>query len=141
MSIVRTALVLSSLVAGTWLVNKPETSTAAGVVSEPVRVVSVSKTIQAAQQHPNDPLLHRRLRIERVLLTLDQVAAVALQMTPEHSSRVEPVLVDLAEQTLELIDDASIRASATDDELDRIEETLMGLMTSINRMTEPEMTL
>jgi hypothetical protein len=86
-------------------------------------------------------VIYRRMRIDRVLTTLDQVAAVTQQMSPEHSNRIEPVLVDLAEQTLGLVDEETIGAKETDQQLDRIEETLTGLMRSVNRMVEPEVML
>lgn len=105
------------------------------VKSAPVTDISPVAERRVASE---ESVTYRRLRIERVLMTLDSVAAVAMQMQPEQASRIEPVLVDLAERTLLLVEDDAIKKTSTDAELDEIEETLTGLMSSINKTIEPE---
>jgi hypothetical protein len=136
MSIVRSALVIPAFISGLLMAKKPA-ETAPRQASSAVQTVSAERV----SQRNLDPVMSRKLRIERVLVTLDKVAAVTLQMSPERSSRIEPVLVDLAEQTLALVDEETLKASDTDEELDHIESTLAGLMNSMNRMIEPEMSL
>ncbi|MES2857119.1 MAG: hypothetical protein V4692_14720 [Bdellovibrionota bacterium] len=144
MMILRAALVIPAFASGLWFSESTVApASAAGPVKAEASQAKKSSPAMSpvAVQKPNESVVARRLRIERVLMTLDHVAAVALQMNPESSERIEPVLVDLAEKTLELIDEDSIRSASADGELDRIEETLTGLMQTMNRMIEPEMTL
>lgn len=88
-----------------------------------------------------DTVLTRRLRIERILMTLDGIAQVALQMSPDQALRIEPVLVDLAEQTIELSDEDLVRTSDADRELNEIENTVDELVAAIEKMVEPEHSL
>lgn len=83
----------------------------------------------------------RRVRVERILVTLDHVAAVAVQMNPDHADRIEPVINDLAEQSLELASEEAVSTSASDEDLERIEKTIDGLVTALDRMVEPELSL
>lgn len=102
--------------------------------------VSVS-TATKVQTLGNEPIIKRKMRIERLLVSLDRVASVAIQMRPENAERLEPVIVDLAEQTLELVTHEAIQNNETDIELDRLEVTVGRLVKTMNRMIEPEMSL
>lgn len=102
------------------------------------KVQSVASTKLAAA---GDLIVQRKLRIERLLISLDQVAAVTLMMKPETASRLEPVIVDLAEQTLKLVDNDAIVSVKTDNELDRLEVTVGSLMKTMDRVIEPEVSL
>lgn len=88
-----------------------------------------------------DQIIHRRIRIEGLLTNLDHVAAVALQMKPEESDRLEPIIVDLAERTLELVDAEQLADPSSDRELDDLESTLKGLMEAVTRQVATETTL
>ena len=88
-----------------------------------------------------DKIVERRLRIEGLLSNLDHVAAVAMQMKPEESDRLEPIIVDLAERTLELVDAEQLADPSADLELDDLEETLKGLMQALTRQFATETTL
>lgn len=88
-----------------------------------------------------DAIISRRLRIERILITLDGIAAAALQMNPDQAVQIEPVLVELAEQTLLLTSEDAVLEPSTDGELTEIEETVEDLVVAVERMVEPEMSL
>ncbi|MES2964749.1 MAG: hypothetical protein V4760_12725 [Bdellovibrionota bacterium] len=105
-------------------------------VSSDVETVDSGATHAAA-----DLIVERRLRIEGLLTNLDHVAAVALQMKPEESDRLEPIIVDLAERTLELVDAEQLSDPSADLELDDLEETLKGLMQALTRQVATETTL
>lgn len=111
-----------------------EASAARKARSEPTRASSSDRTSPEA-------IIEKRIRIERLLVSLDSIAAVALQMQPEHSSRLEPVIVDLAERTLELVDADVLATARADDELEEIESTVDGLMETMTRWVETETTL
>lgn len=122
-------------------------STAPALLFVPALIVSllvgsVSDEAQAkVQQGQGSVSTQRRLRIERLLISLDRVAEVALQMKPETTQRLEPVIVDLAEQTLELVGSDEIQNVKTDTELDRLETTVGELVNAMNKVIEPEMSL
>lgn len=152
MSLMKAAVLIPAVASGLWLVKTgpPE------VYSEPhggageaeIQTPDSPDSLEVASVHGMDPssdeveaVISRRIRIERILMALDGVAEVALQMSPEQSARLEPVIIDLAEQTLELTtEDAAFRGS-TDVELSEIEATLEKLVTAVERLVEPEMTI
>lgn len=86
-------------------------------------------------------VVQRKLRIERLLISLDKAAEVAVLMHPQNSERLEPIIVDLAEQTLNLVGASEIQNVKTDAELDRLELTVGQLVHAMSRMIEPEMSL
>jgi hypothetical protein len=105
---------------------------------EPVVAQVVTQVVNA----PNESVLtQRKLRIQRLLISLDKVAAVAVQMKPENAERLEPVIVDLAEQTLNLVGQSEIQNVKTDSELDRLELTVGELANALSRTIEPEISL
>lgn len=170
MNILRTALVIPAVISGLWVVEtvnpisvervkasvvapiplapkEAEVKTPEGARrfeearSESVSAPAASKAAVEKATAQEDRVVERRIRIERLLMALDHVAAVALQMQPEQAERLEPVIVDIAEQTLELVSDSQIRQTSTDGELDRLEDMLGKLIGSMSRMVEPEMSL
>lgn len=167
MNILRTALVIPAVVSGLWVVQtvnptsfeKVKTTVVAPMPIAPKEAevklpegtrrfeqakaesASATKAAVTRAATQENQIIERRIRIERLLMALDQVAAVALQMQPEQAERLEPVIVDIAEQTLELVPDAQIKLASTDGELDRLEDMLGKLIGSMNRMVEPEMSL
>jgi hypothetical protein len=86
-------------------------------------------------------MLSRRLRVERILFALDHVADVASHMSPERIASVEPVLTNLAEQTLELNSGEAMLDRDTDEKLDDLEDSVDGLVQAVELYIEPEMTL
>jgi hypothetical protein len=86
-------------------------------------------------------VLQRKARIQNVLLQLDHIAEVTAQMKPETADRVEPVIVDLAEQTIDLANEKALRSSETDSALTKIEATVGQLGKTMNRYIEPEANL
>lgn len=94
---------------------------------------------------PNDRkienLVSRRLRIERLLVSLGSVAEVVLRMNPSYIERIEPVLIDLTKSALELSVDQALVDDRTDDELDRLENELEQLARALGRTVEPEFSL
>jgi hypothetical protein len=86
-------------------------------------------------------VLRRKERIQNVLIQLDRIAQVTAQMKPETSDRVEPVLSDLAEQTIELATEDGLQSPETDAALERIEATVSQLTKAVNRYVEPEASL
>ena len=86
-------------------------------------------------------VLQRKERIQKVLVTLDHIAQLAAQMKPETADRVEPVIVDLAEQAIELANERALRANETEASLKKIELTVSQLSHTIDRYVEPEASL
>jgi hypothetical protein len=86
-------------------------------------------------------VLQRKARIQNVLMQLDQIAQVTAQMKPETADRVEPVIVDLAEQAIDLANEQALQSSETDAVLTRIEATVTELTRTMNRYVEPEASL
>ena len=104
--------------------------------------------LEAQARHEVDQLslleqqvLSRRLRVERILLALDHVTDVAIQMHPERVAALEPVITNLAEQTLELNSAEAMLDHETDGRLDEIEDDVSGLVRAVDLYIEPEMTL
>jgi hypothetical protein len=89
----------------------------------------------------DEEVIARRLRIERILMTLDVIAETAMQMDPVQSAQLEPVLVDLVEQTLALVPEEAVVQSKTDKQLDEIEATIDKLVLTLEGMVEPEMSI
>jgi hypothetical protein len=83
----------------------------------------------------------RKQRIQRVLVALDKVAAVTQQMKPENAERIEPVIVDLAEQAIELANENTLKADSTDLTLTKLETTVTELVHTMSRYVEPEASL
>lgn len=97
---------------------------------------SVSRSSRAVLPKPaakglSDSTL-RQLRVERVLVALDRLAEVSLRMEPARAQILEPVILDIAEQVLDL---------KTDEDLERIETRVHHLVKALDRMVEPEMSL
>lgn len=86
-------------------------------------------------------VLQRKARIARVLLALDRVAQATLQLKPDTASRIEPVVVDLAEQAVDLSSDEALHSTDTDATLSKIEDTVSHLVRTMGRLVEPEMSL
>lgn len=161
MTFIKTAILIPALVSGFWLARTAPISAASpatipasapdssGPQPSPSVMDSAEQERSAfeverarAQKVVNEgAALNRRLRIERILVTLDRVAEVAGQMNPDQAAELEPVIVDIAERTLDLSDDESVRRSSTDDELTEIERTVDRLVTVVENMVEPEMSL
>lgn len=80
----------------------------------------------------------RKERIERMLLALDRIAAATQQMKPETAARIEPVVADLAEQTIDLASQRALDSKSTDDQLTKLEATTSELMRTMRRIVEPE---
>jgi hypothetical protein len=83
----------------------------------------------------------RKIRLQRLLGALDQVAEASLQMSPERAAYLEPVIVDLAEQTVALSEDQTITRASTETDLDRLETTVERLVQVVGRMVEPELSI
>lgn len=132
MSILKTAVVLPLLAApGTFSV-------------EPAAVRSAvrSTEVRSASSSPlKEEVMIRQLRIERILMTLDQLATIAVHMPPERAATLEPVLVELADQTMELTTEKAVVSVKTDSALEKIEATLERLGSALERLVEPEMSL
>ena len=107
----------------------------------PVEAKKTARLSPKVKKEAGDQIINRRMRIEKILVTLDQVAQVTLQMGPEQSAWIEPVLVDLAEQTLGLTSDEAVSDRTTDEALDDLEGTVNKLVNAVSRMVEPEMSL
>jgi len=150
MTLIKFALVLPALVAGLWLAREAPPVKEAAFASTGVRAVEAKiSDVKARRVSPEsrreakltEAVVTRRVRIERILMTLDRVAEVTLQMSPDKAMRLEPVLVDLAEQTVKLTSAEAVLRTSTDNELDEIEKTVDRLVTVVERTVEPEMTL
>lgn len=154
MTLIKSALALPALVAGLWLAKEAPPVKEAALASAGVRTIEaqISDKISDVKAHRASPesrreaklteaVVTRRVRIERILMTLDRVAEVTLQMNPDKAMRLEPVLVDLAEQTIKLTSADAVLRTSTDNELDQIEKTVDRLVTVVERTVEPEMTL
>ena len=107
---------------------------------------SLSAPMQGASPKETKPvsadvIIERRLRIEGLLSNLDHVAAVAMQMKPEEADRLEPVIVDLAERTLELVDAEQLVQPSAEQELEDLETALSSLMEALTRQVQTEAVL
>ena len=125
-------------------IHKGHSEVQASSISSELRL---SKTKKPAVVEPpkTAPVLQavaqRRERIARLLVMLDHVASATLQLKPETASRVEPVVVDLAEQTIDLSSDGVIREDSTDARLMKLETTVSALVKVMRKYVEPEMEL
>ena len=86
-------------------------------------------------------VLQRRERLQKVMLALDGIAQATLQLKPETASRLEPVVVDLAEQAIELTRNESQNSVEADQSLLKLEKTVSQLVRTLNRFVEPELSL
>lgn len=161
MSLLRLALVIPSFLVGVLVFHRigaeshAEMTPPIPVISIPVPVAPAPETpaqttvvkkkkkaqTAVAERMAADVIIERRLRIEGLLTHLDQVAAVAMQMKPEEADRLEPVIVDLAERTLELVDAEALAEPAADIELEDLEEALAKLMEAVTLQVQTETVL
>lgn len=143
MAIIKTLIFIPAALSGLWFAQptmdpsplRAERKAKAGTVSE------ATQSAQELELGPGHDVMARRMRLHNVLSQLDVVAGICMQMAPERSARLEPVLVDLAEQALRLSDDATIRRASTENELDKLEATIARLVKAISRVVEPEFSL
>lgn len=98
-------------------------------------------SVQAQHSPQMSFVLQRKERIQNVLIALDQVAEITAQMKPETADRIEPVIVDLAEQTIDLANERALQSDETDAALGKIEATVTELIRTMNRYVEPEASL
>ena len=122
----------------------PATTASATSLSMEKKMSVAPRTSRAAPPIlPATYVMQRKARIARVLLALDKIASATLQLKPETASRLEPVVVDLAEQAVDLSSDEALltTSGATDDSLARLEDTVSHLVKTMNRLVEPEMSL
>ncbi len=102
-------------------------------------------TIADAQRLQNKnrltAVLQRRERLQKVMLALDGIAQATLQLKPETASRLEPVVVDLAEQAIDLTRDDSLNAVESEQSILKLEKTVSQLLRTMSRYVEPEMLL
>jgi hypothetical protein len=104
-------------------------------------VLAASGVPDHSRLSTSEQVIARRLRIERLLMTLDHVTVAVVQMKPEHVDRIEPVIADLAEQAIDLVGDESVVNPETDAEITRIEKTVDRLVGALDRLVEPEASL
>lgn len=133
-------LLIAPVLASSLFIGSISEDAQATALNDPRSKVESSRA-QLVSETVSRSLVQRRLRIERLLVSLDSIAEVALQMKPETTQRLEPVIVDLAEQTLSLVGGDEIQNVKTDSELDRLELTVSQLVGALNKMIEPEMSL
>ena len=146
MTFLKAAVIVPSLVSGVWLakidrsnVNYEDPNLALMAVdlgSPEAGIEPVAKKRMVEEQ-----VVTRKLRIERILVALDRVAETAMQMNPDRAASLEPVILDLANQTLELTDASEVAKADTDEALDELETTISELVGVIGRLVEPEMSL
>jgi hypothetical protein len=150
MGLIKTLAVIPLLVSGLFLI-KADPGASAGGSAGPHAMVHIAdesgggrdvpKGIETGESELERQVIARRMRIERIMMTLDYVAEVTMQMHPDQLDSVEPVIVDLAEQTLELTSVEAVLDEGTDEDLDELESTVDDLVIAIERYVEPEMNL
>lgn len=139
MTIFQTALIVPAVALGATFDSHQVTASAARFGE---RSMAMPKRGDETQVQPQmNFVLRRKERIQNVLIQLDRIAQVTAQMKPETADRVEPVLVDLAEQTIELATEQGLQSPETDAVLERIEATVLQLTKTMNRYVEPEASL
>jgi hypothetical protein len=133
MSLLKVALVVPALMSGLfWVKIDP------GVPGEfpPPAVEEKSEGSELERE-----VISRRIRIEKILMTLEYVAEVTMEMHPDQLDAVEPVIADIADQTLELTSIEAVLDEATDKDLQEIEATVDDLVYAIERYVEPQINL
>jgi hypothetical protein len=107
-----------------------------------LKLMQVKAQIQGVSQTQNEEkIVLRRLRAERLLVTIHRVAELASQLSPDRAHRVEPVLVNLAEQTVTLTSREAAKSASTDVELEKLEVVLDRLASVLDHFVEPEVSL
>ncbi len=140
MTIFQTALLVPTLALGATF-DSHQVTAAAARFGERSMAIPRTRSEAPPVAPAVDLVAQRKARIQSVLVQLDQVAQVTAQMKPETADRVEPVIVDLAEQTIDLANERALQAAETDATLARIEETVAHLTRTMNRYIEPEASL
>ena len=103
---------------------------------------SVSELNTAPTDRSNNEIVYqRRERVEHILGALNRINEVSMQMDPDRAATLEPVLMDIAEETMALSDRSTIVKPTTDEDLGRIEATVKKLSHAVARSIEPEMSL
>ncbi len=101
-----------------------------------------TKSLEAKSETSKEALASdRRVRIENILGALNRVAEVSMQMDPDRAAELEPVILDLAEQAMELSASEVVVKASTDAELTKIEDQVKELTIALAGSIEPEMTL
>ncbi len=114
---------------------------AVSVENQFIRRSAKADALRGLNQIRTAAVLQRRERLQKVLLSLDGIAQATLQLRPETASRIEPVVVDLAEQAIELTRDDSVVSGEADQALLKLENTVSQLVQTMSRYVEPEMSL
>ena len=142
MTLIHSALMAPALLLSvTFLQSKPGSASLSAERYSSVQKLKMNAIdTAAANQTPNFVFI-RKQRIQRMLGSLDSVAAATQQMKPEMAERIEPVIVDLAEQAIELATDQSLQAPGTDAALTKLEITVTELVHTMSRLVEPEASL
>jgi hypothetical protein len=139
MTLLQSALILPVItLAATF--DSHQVTAAASRFGERSMAVPKTRTVRPAPPQ-TDFVLQRKERIQNVLVQLEHIAQVTAQMKPETADRVEPVIVDLAEQAIDLANERALRSSETDVVLTRLEMTVSELGRTMNRYIEPEASL
>lgn len=133
MTLLQSALIVPGLSLGAIFAGSHQIGTQKSVLP----AAAVVKTSQAQ----TDFVLQRKERIQNILVALDRLAEITAQMKPETADRIEPVVVDLAEQTIDLANARALQSSETDASLNKIEHTLLELTRALSRYVEPEASL
>jgi hypothetical protein len=147
MSLVRSVLTIPAVASALW-VARPVSSDQSNDINR-VAISSYSSG-ESSTERPMEKVrttateqavMGRKIRIQKLLTTLDRVAEISMQMSPERSSTLEPVIVDLAERTLELTSNDTVRNDSTDQKLGQLELTLDRLVGVLGKIVEPEVSL
>ena len=144
MTFLKAAVIVPSLVSGVWLAKIDRSNVNyedPNLALMPVDLSIGAGTEMVAKKTVEQQVVTRKLRIERILVALDRVAETAMQMNPDRAASLEPVILDLANQTLELTDASAVAKADTDEALDELETTISQLVGVIGRLVEPEMSL
>jgi hypothetical protein len=139
MSRIKAVIVLPMLTSSGIALSQPRL--AAAVAGNPGSAAARQEQNKVTKTMVREEVMLRQLRIERLLTALDRVAEAAGKMQPERAQALEPVVLDLAGQALNLTSERAVLNSATDEELEKLEKTVQRLMTVLSKHVEPEMSL
>jgi hypothetical protein len=149
MSLLKSVVMIPAVASALWVARSPqvkvqkassEVSTEVSTdFSSAVKMDDVVSTVAGEDAAAKVPM--RKLRLQNLLATLNNIAEVSMQMAPERSANLEPIIVDLAERTIELTGAAAIQQESTDEKISQIEMTIDRLVGALNKSVEPEVSL
>ncbi len=139
MGLLKIAALVPAVASGLWLADR-----GASVANHPTtlsREAVLVQSIPSDRISREDILIQRQIRIERILKLIDLLTEATQLMNPDQAWRIEPVLLDLTDQTLELVEEGVVSRPWADEKIKDIENSLERLVQALEKTVATEISI